>query len=171
MWAIVLGVVLGAAIGAALWVLALVGEASNSPEVYRSSPHYEQVIAEYGYPHTWWLADGPNTDGGQPIRAERWFYPELGVSVFFLDGWRGEEQDWTPEPGASGSFTDVTPTDLNRSMTRDEVDVVIGTLSEYAGEVSTKIGTTETWVYADAGLIVQFLDGHFFGAQTVEAGG
>lgn len=81
----------GIAFGGGAWGLARVDKASQEPEGYRSSSHYEQVIAECGYPHTWWLADGPNTDGGRPIRAERWFYPELGLTVFFLDGWRGTE--------------------------------------------------------------------------------
>ncbi len=134
---------------------------------YQAAPSYDEVIEQHGYPHTWWVADGVNTDGQPPVRAEQWFYPDEGVGIWFIDGWRGPEEYFTPEDSIVDSYTDVTPTDLNRSMSLDEVDLGIGAERQPLPPVTTEIGDLETWAYPQAGLLVQVLDGRFFSAQTI----
>jgi hypothetical protein len=65
------------------------------------------------------------------------------------------------------SYSDVTPTDLDHTMTVDEVDTVVGARREFLDSVPTEVGDTELWAYADAGLVVQFLGDRFFSARTI----
>ena len=144
-----------------------VATADAAADAVLASPYYDEVIEEYGYPHTWWLADGTNAPGEQPVRAEQWYYPEQGFWITFVDGWRGPEEYFTPEEAIFDSYSDVSPSDLNRSMTLEQIDRVIGAERQRLGPVTTDIGELDTWAYPDAGLVVQLHDGRFFSAQTI----
>ena len=85
----------------------------------------------------------------------------------FVDGWRGPEEYFTPEEAIFDSSSDISPTELDRSMTLDEIDRVVGAERQRLGPVTTEIGELDTWAYPDAGLVVQLHDGRFFSAQTI----
>jgi hypothetical protein len=172
---LLLGLLAGVAVLLLGWPVDVVDEpatdtSADSASVatgYQASPYYDEVIEQYGYPHTWWVTDGTNSPGQQPVRAEQWFYPEQGLWIWFIDGWRGPEEYFTPEEAIFDSYTDVTPTDLNRTMTLDDLDIVIGAERQWLGPVTADTGDLDTWVYPEAGLVVQLLDGRFFSAQTI----
>ena len=126
-----------------------------------------EIIAAYGAPSRWVLADGPPDPGAPPLRLERWIYPEAGVMVEFLDGFAGEVIEITPDDAIPASWTPISPVELDRSMDRADVEAILDGPGELLDPVESELGELTTWAHWDVGLVVQYLDGHFYSAQTL----
>lgn len=165
---LVLGTILAAALLAAqvpqqLWVQ----WRQTQPEAYLDSPHYAQVIEQFGVPERWWLADGAREPEASDTRIEQWFYPDQGVWIWFIDGQRGTEQYFTPEQALLEVSSPISPLTLHRGMTQAQVEQQLGVQGQMLEPVTTEIGTSQTWAYPEVSLLVQYLDGQFLTAQTM----
>lgn len=131
------------------------------------SPPQQATLDSYGQPPTWWLADGPTDPGAEPVRVERWLYPEQGIWVDFVDGVASEPVEFTPEPAVMDSTSPVSPTALDRGMTPVDVADALQASPEPLEPVPTPFGALVAEAFADVGLVVVYLDGYFYTAQTM----
>lgn len=162
---LVLGLVLGV-VGVAGWAVVsgfLAGLSAGPP---LPSADQTRIIATYGAPARWVVADGPSDPGAPPLRLERWIYPDAGVMVDFIDGFAGEVVEITPSDPVPVSWTPISPVELDRSMDQDDVEAVLDGPGELLDPVESELGELTTWAHWDVGLVVQYLDGRFYSAQT-----
>lgn len=164
LFALVAVVVLLAAAGYGAWQGVQRGEAAG-PEW--PTPAQAEAIATVGEPQSWLVTDGPPDPGVEPARFERWFYPEQGRYLTFFNGVATEDLTYTPEDAAFDVSTPVSPTRLDRSMSIEDVEGVLGESGEVLDPVPTSLGELDTRVYPTSRLVVSYLEGRFYAAQTV----
>lgn len=163
LFALVAVVVLLGAAGYGVWQGVQRGEAAG-PEL--PTPAQAAAIAAYGQPSAWAVADGPPDPGVEPARFERWFYPEQGRYLTFFNGLATQDLTYTPEDAAFDVSTPVSPTRLDRSMSIQDVEGVLGESGEVLDPVPTSLGDLDTRVYPTSRLVVSYLEGRFYAAQS-----
>jgi hypothetical protein len=134
------------------------------PGVTLPSDDEEAVIAEYGEPPAFVVADGPLGPGEDAARLEQWFYSDAGLIVVFLDGRKVSEDFFTPE----GDYPprSCSPADFTRSLRARDVEELLGEPGVPVPEVETAFDDYEAFAYQESGVVVGYLDGWFYTAQT-----
>lgn len=164
------GLVVGAllvvlVVGAAATVTGLGNASRFGPAM--PSPPQQAILDEFGQPPTWWLADGPTDPGAGSMRIERWIYPEQGIWIDFVDGVASEPIELTLEPALLDATSPVSPTALDRGLTPADVADALQTAPQPLESVPTPFGDLAVEAFADVGLVVVYLDGYFYAAQTM----
>jgi len=157
-WLVLL--VLAAGIGAGSGLL---DAAIHSEDI--AGTHAGDAIARYGEPPAYWLSDGPGTPGEKDyLRIEQWLYPDQGVILHFHDGrLLGEEEITFSEEVAR---TNVSPTSLSRWMRQSDVEGMLSEKGTLLAGVETPYDGLEAFAYPRNHLLIGYLDGMFFSAQT-----
>lgn len=158
-------VVLLLALGMAAFVAGVVHGVRGEPGLVVPSPAQQSVLNESGAPPLWLLVE--SGDDPVPFRYEQWFYPDNGGIVTFLDGSLHGALEVTWSDDAVFSVTSpISPIELDRTMTPSDVDDAVGSVGLEREPANSELGLMSTRSYPEAHLIVQFLDGHLYTAQT-----
>lgn len=163
-WVLVAGLVLVAAAGVGVW-LGLQRASAAGPEL--PTPDQSEAIARYGQPSVWVVADGEPDPGLPAVRFERWWYPERGQFLTFFNGVLTQDLGFTPDPELADAASTFAPTQFDRSMTAADVEAVLGEDGQPLDPVATSLGLVDTRAYDQARLVVQYLEDHFYSAQTM----
>jgi hypothetical protein len=158
--------VVTALLAAVAFVLGAMSELSAGPAGVVPTADQQAVLDDLGAPPAWVLVEA--TDEPDSARYEQWFFADDGQVVTFLAGaTHGQLEVTVTEDQLFDVRSPVSPVDLDRSMTPADVDAVVDGTGMQAEPWESDLGTVTTFVYPDAGLVVQFLDGRLYTAVTV----
>jgi hypothetical protein len=153
----------------ALLLSAVIGAAIGffTAELSYPSPDQQVILNELGQPPVWFLSDGPVKPGDDIHRMEFWFYPDSDVWLSFIDGYSLDRVEGELNARSGEVVPDIDPCSLNRTMTRDDVEVILGENSMYLSEFECDVfENTEAYYFPDSSMLVIFLDDTFYYAET-----
>jgi hypothetical protein len=128
------------------------------------SADQEAVLAEYGEPPAFVVADGPLGPNEASARMEQWLYDAAGIRIVFVDG-RNVSEDWfTPESAFAAHA--CSPTDFDRSMRIGDVESLLGEEGTPVPGIETTFDDYEAFDYLESRVLVGYLDGWLYTAQT-----
>lgn len=166
--ALVVAAVLGARSGAGPPDDGSTGSAQVPSEAQRS------LIDEHGPPTVFLVADGVGAvETGLTVRLEWWSYPEVGLTVAFLDGEPIARSTATPatetgaQPSSGGPAGTVDPTRLVHGMDASQLTALLGPPGLVTPAPTAAYPQHQVVVYPQHGIAVSTIDGVLVSAQTL----
>lgn len=129
------------------------------------------LLDEHGLPTVFLLTDGVDAPTSRlTVRFEWWSYPDVGLTVAFLDGEPIARSTVAPGPGgpaAGGPAAATDPTRLVHGMTASEVADLLGPSGPTMAVPTPAHPDHEVVVYPHDEVVVSYLDGVLVTAQTL----